>query len=132
MRCFDVIGTEKLRTKKTNTYLADHLKIVLRNSQCSGDVFQCSEFLSRDEEWRWRVRDRAPDCIGTRRSKHRRKGNRRHARAAGLPLFQWRKLLRNGGLMVETAPKRERRHENRQHGDQTHTHTSPLERGTPY
>jgi hypothetical protein len=28
--------------------------------------------------------------------------------------------------MVETAPKRERRHENRQHGDQTHTHTSPL------
>jgi hypothetical protein len=74
MRCFDVIGTEKLRTKKTNTYLADHLKIVLRNSQCSGDVFQCSEFLSRDEEWRWRVRDRAPDCIGTRRSKHRRRG----------------------------------------------------------
>jgi hypothetical protein len=44
-------------------------------------------------------------------------GNRRHARAAGLPLFQWRKRLRDRGLMVETAAKRERRHENRQHGD---------------
>lgn len=53
-------------------------------------------------------------------------GNRRHAQATGLPLFQWRKRLRDGGLMVETAPKRERRHKNRQHGDHTHTHTSPL------
>ena len=54
-------------------------------------------------------------------------GNRRHARAAGLPLFQWRKRLCNGCLMVvETAPKRDQRHENRQYGDQTHTHTSPL------
>lgn len=50
-----------------------------------------------------------------------------HARATELPLFQRRKRLGNGGLMVmEAAPKRHQRHEDRQDGDQTHTHTSPL------
>jgi hypothetical protein len=42
-------------------------------------------------------------------------------------LFQGRKRLNNVGLMVmKAAPQRERRRENRQNGDQTHTHTSPL------
>jgi hypothetical protein len=34
--------------------------------------------------------------------------------------------LNDSGLMVKAAPERERRHEDRQNGDQTHTHTSPL------
>jgi hypothetical protein len=29
-------------------------------------------------------------------------------------------------LMMKAAPKRHGRHEERQNGDQTHTHTSPL------
>src|SRR3990172_4404754 len=49
-----------------------------------------------------------------------------------IALFQGRKSLRLGhnGLIVmeEAAPERERRHEDRQNGDQTHTHTSPLRR----
>jgi hypothetical protein len=35
-------------------------------------------------------------------------------------------------VMEEAASERERRHEDRQYGDQTHTHTSPLRRGTHY
>ena len=48
-----------------------------------------------------------------------------------LPLFQGRKGLRlghHGLIVVEAAPERERRHQDRQNGDQTHTHTSPLRR----
>jgi hypothetical protein len=43
-------------------------------------------------------------------------------------LFQGRKCLRldDSGLMMEAGPERERRREDRQNGDQTHTHTSPL------
>lgn len=44
-------------------------------------------------------------------------------------LFQRRQRLGDNGLIVveEAAPKRHGRHEDRQNGDQTHTHTSPLE-----
>jgi hypothetical protein len=43
-------------------------------------------------------------------------------------LFQgWKPLrLDDCGLMMKTAPKRNGRYEDRQNGDQTHTHTSPL------
>jgi hypothetical protein len=43
-------------------------------------------------------------------------------------LFQRRKRLGDDGLVVveKAAPKRHGRHEDRQNGDQTHTHTSPL------
>jgi len=51
-------------------------------------------------------------------------------------LFQGRQCLRldHDGLIVmkEAAPQRDRRREDRQNGDQTHTHTSPLIRGTHY
>jgi hypothetical protein len=30
-------------------------------------------------------------------------------------------------MVMEAAPKRHQRHEDRQDGDQTHTHTSPLQ-----
>jgi hypothetical protein len=53
-----------------------------------------------------RARSRARSCRDAT-IKAPQTGNCRHAQAAGLPLFQWRKRLRNGGLMVETAPKRE-------------------------
>lgn len=46
-------------------------------------------------------------------------------------LFQGRKRLRlddDGLIVMKAAPKRERRGEDRQNGDQTHTHTSPLRR----
>jgi hypothetical protein len=49
-----------------------------------------------------------------------------HAQATDLPLLQWRKLLRGGLVVMEAAPKRHQSHEDRQDGDQTHTHTSPL------
>jgi hypothetical protein len=52
------------------------------------------------------------------------------AESIALPaLFQGRKRLRLGDSLIvveEAAPKRGRRHEDRQNGDQTHTHTSPL------
>ena len=70
-----------------------------------------------------------PPLVKQERTRTTTRARRRELPKANLPdfrLFQWRKRLSDGGLMMKTAPKRDRRHEDRQDGDQTHTHTSPL------